>query len=102
VLGTPAGAVTQKLTVQGSSQKVNETTQVPVETATMKQLAAASGGLYFQGPDVGALSQVYTSLASRLVSERSLREIHRRGDRSGTRPDARCRRAFGAVVPEDR
>jgi Ca-activated chloride channel family protein len=75
VLGTPAGAVTQKLTVQGSSQKVNETTQVPVETATMKQLAAASGGLYFQGPEVGALSQVYTSLASRLVSERSLREI---------------------------
>ncbi len=93
-LGTPAGAVTQKLTVQGSSQKFTETTQVPVEPATMKQIAAASGGLYFQDPRRRAQPGLYESREQARQRALAARD-HRRGDRSGTRPDARCRRAFG-------
>jgi Ca-activated chloride channel family protein len=75
-LGTPAGVVNQKIKVSGSSQTFNQTTQVPVESQTLKEIASGSGGALFQGGASPAqLDEVYRELGQHLVHDRKLREI---------------------------
>ena len=75
VLGTPGGSVTQRVSVSGTSKKFTEVTQVPVEPADLKALAAASGGTFFENAPAVALDTVVHSLAPHLIHESKLREI---------------------------
>ena len=75
VLGTASGSVTQRLKVAGSTKRFNMTTRVPVSATTLKQIAAATGGGFYEGSSVGSLNAVYDALAERLVYQRRLSEI---------------------------
>jgi Ca-activated chloride channel family protein len=75
VVGTAAGIVTQRVRERGSSGTVPLTTQVPVQAAPLRQIAASTGGIFFQAPSNAALTSVYRSLGKRLVHDRELREI---------------------------
>jgi Ca-activated chloride channel family protein len=75
VLGTPGGSVTQRVSVAGSKQTFTEVSRVPVDPTTLKQIAAGTGGQFFENPSATQLDSVYKQLGSHLVQERELREI---------------------------
>jgi Ca-activated chloride channel family protein len=75
VLGTASGIVTQRLKVAGSTKRFNMTTRVPVSATTLKQIAAATGGGFYEGSSAGSLDAVYHALAQRLLYQRRLSEI---------------------------
>ena len=70
LVGTPEGVVEEQLT--GGFRRI---TRVPTNPETLEQVAATSGGTFFQAPDAAALSEVYEELGSRLGSREQDREI---------------------------
>ncbi|HJR95503.1 MAG TPA: VWA domain-containing protein [Gaiellaceae bacterium] len=70
LVGTPQGAVEEQLT--GGFRRI---TRVPTNPETLEQVAATSGGTFFQAPDAAALSEVYEELGSRLGTREQDREI---------------------------
>jgi Ca-activated chloride channel family protein len=69
-LGTPSGTIT--VPRQGGG---TETRQVPPDPATLRQMAAASGGQAYQAADAQRLSQVYERLGSQLGRKNEPRQI---------------------------
>ena len=70
LVGTPEGVVEEQLT--GGFRRI---TRVPTNPETLEQVAATSGGTFFQAPDAAALSEVYDELGSRLGTSEQDREI---------------------------
>ena len=70
LVGTPEGVVEEQLT--GGFRRI---TRVPTNPETLEQVAATSGGTFFQAPDAAALSEVYDELGSRLGTREQDREI---------------------------
>ena len=70
LVGTPDGVVEEELT--GGYKR---TIRVPPDPETLKQVAAASGGAFFEAPDAEGLSRVYEELGSRLGAREQDREI---------------------------
>ena len=70
LVGTPQGVVEEQLT--GGFRRI---TRVPTNPETLEQVAATSGGTFFQAPDAAALSEVYDELGSRLGTREQDREI---------------------------
>lgn len=70
LVGTPDGVVEEELT--GGYKR---TIRVPPDPETLKQIAAASGGAFFEVPDAEGLSRVYEELGSRLGTRDQDREI---------------------------
>ena len=70
LVGTPDGVVEEKLT--GGYKR---TIHVPTNPETLKQVAATSGGAFFEAPDADGLSRVYEELGSRLGTREQDREI---------------------------
>jgi Ca-activated chloride channel homolog len=69
-LGTATGTITVPRTGGGT-----ETRQVPPDPATLRQMAAASGGQAYQAADEQRLSQVYERLGSQLGRKNEPRQI---------------------------
>lgn len=69
-LGTAGGTIT--VPRQGGG---TETRQVPPDPATLRQMAAASGGTAYQAADAQRLSQVYERLGSQLGRKNEPRQI---------------------------
>ena len=74
-LGTPGGQVHQNVPIVGGKGTVPYVQQAPVEPATLKAIAKASGGTFYAAHSADALSRVYTELGSRLVYDKQYREI---------------------------
>jgi Ca-activated chloride channel homolog len=70
LVGTPDGVVEEQLT--GGFRRM---IRVPPNPETLEQVAAASGGTFFQAPDAEELGQVYEELGSRLGTREQDREI---------------------------
>jgi Ca-activated chloride channel family protein len=70
LVGTAQGVVVEELT--GGLRRI---VQVPADPETLEQVATASGGAFFEAPDVEALRQVYDELGSRLGSRDQDREV---------------------------
>ncbi len=70
LVGTPEGTVEEQLT--GGFRRI---IRVPPNPETLEQVAAASGGTFFEAPDADGLSQVYEELGSRLGSREEDREM---------------------------
>ena len=70
LVGTPDGTVEEQLT--GGFRRI---IRVPPNPETLEQVAAASGGTFFEAPDAEGLSQVYEELGSRLGSREEDREM---------------------------
>jgi Ca-activated chloride channel family protein len=70
LVGTSEGVVEEQLT--GGFRRI---TRVPTNPETLQQVAAASGGTFFQAPDAAALSEVYEEVGSRLGTRDQDREI---------------------------
>jgi Ca-activated chloride channel homolog len=70
LVGTPEGVVEEQLT--GGFRRI---TRVPTNPETLEQVAATSGGTFFQAPDAAALGEVYEELGSRLGTREQDREI---------------------------
>ena len=70
LVGTPEGVVEEELT--GGFRRI---TRVPTNPETLEQVAATSGGTFFQAPDAAALTEVYEELGSRLGTREQDREI---------------------------
>ena len=70
LVGTPDGVVEEQLT--GGFRRI---IRVPPNPETLEQVAAASGGTFFEAPDAEGLSQVYEELGSRLGTREQDREI---------------------------
>src|SRR5688572_24714187 len=70
LVGTPDGTVEEQLT--GGFRRI---IRVPPNPETLEQVAAASGGTFFEAPDAEGLSQVYEELGSRLGTREEDREI---------------------------
>lgn len=68
-LGTVQGVVIHK--IQGGSERI----QVPPAPTTLKAVAQATGGRFFQATSAGQLNQVYKDLGSRLVHDRKKTEM---------------------------
>jgi Ca-activated chloride channel homolog len=69
-LGTATGTITVPRKGGGT-----ETRQVPPDPATLRQMAAASGGQAYQAADAQRLSQVYERLGSQLGRKNEPRQI---------------------------
>jgi Ca-activated chloride channel family protein len=69
-LGTASGTITVPRKGGGT-----ETRQVPPDPATLRQMAAASGGQAYQAADAQRLSQVYDRLGSQLGRKNEPRQI---------------------------
>jgi Ca-activated chloride channel family protein len=69
-LGTPDGVVERQLP-GGFTERV----RVPPDPASLRQLAAGSGGEYFPAPDENQLKRVYEELGSRLGTRERDAEI---------------------------
>jgi Ca-activated chloride channel family protein len=69
-LGTATGTITVPRAGGGT-----ETRQVPPDPATLRQMAAASGGQAYQAADEQRLSQVYERLGSQLGRKNEPRQI---------------------------
>lgn len=69
-LGTPRGVVEVPL-AGGFRQRV----RVPPDPATLRAVAARTGGRFFAAPTAAELTAVYRDLASRLGHERRWREV---------------------------
>ena len=70
LVGTPEGTVEEQLT--GGFRRI---IRVPPNPETLEQVAASSGGTFFEAPDADGLSQVYEELGSRLGSREEDREM---------------------------
>jgi Ca-activated chloride channel family protein len=70
LVGTPEGVVQEKLT--GGYTRI---IHVPPSPETLRQVAEASGGAFFEAPDAAELSRVYDDLGSRLGTREENREI---------------------------
>jgi Ca-activated chloride channel homolog len=70
LVGTPDGVVEEQLT--GGFRRI---IRVPPNPETLEQVAATSGGTFFQVPDAEALREVYEELGSRLGTREQDREI---------------------------
>jgi Ca-activated chloride channel family protein len=70
LVGTPDGVVEETLT--GGYKR---TIRVPTNAETLEQVAATSGGAFFEAPDAEGLSRVYEELGSRLGTREQDREI---------------------------
>jgi len=70
LVGTAEGVVEEELT--GGFRRI---TRVPTNPETLEQVAATSGGTFFQAPDAAALTEVYEELGSRLGTREQDREI---------------------------
>jgi Ca-activated chloride channel family protein len=69
-LGTEGGVVERKLE-GGFTERV----RVPPDPETLRAVAQASGGRFFQARDADTLRQVYEDLGTRLGRKRELREV---------------------------
>ena len=76
--------------------------QAPVEPATLRAIAKASGGTFYAATSATALSQVYKQLGARLVYGKQYREVTVVVTAVALAADPRRRRALGLVVPEAR
>ena len=70
LVGTPNGTVEERLT--GGFRRI---IRVPPNPETLQQVAATSGGTFFEAPDAERLSEVYEELGSRLGTRDQDREI---------------------------
>jgi Ca-activated chloride channel homolog len=70
LVGTPDGVVEEQLT--GGFRRI---IRVPPNPETLEQVAATSGGTFFQAPDAEGLKSVYEELGSRLGTREQDREI---------------------------
>jgi Ca-activated chloride channel homolog len=70
LVGTPDGVVEEQLT--GGFRRI---IRVPPDPETLEQVAATSGGTFFQAPDAEGLKSVYEELGSRLGTREQDREI---------------------------
>ena len=70
LVGTPDGVVEEQLT--GGFRRI---IRVPPNPETLEQVAATSGGAFFQAADAEGLSRVYEELGSRLGTREQDREI---------------------------
>jgi Ca-activated chloride channel homolog len=70
LVGTPDGVVEEQLT--GGFRRI---VRVPPNPETLEQVAATSGGTFFEAPDAEGLSSVYEELGSRLGTREEDREI---------------------------
>ena len=70
LVGTPDGVVEEELT--GGFRRI---IRVPPNPETLEQVAATSGGAFFQAADAEGLSRVYEELGSRLGTREQDREI---------------------------
>ena len=70
LVGTPEGVVEEELT--GGFRRI---IRVPPNPETLEQVAATSGGTFFQAPDAEGLQQVYEELGARLGTREEDREI---------------------------
>jgi Ca-activated chloride channel homolog len=70
LVGTPNGTVEERLT--GGYRRI---IRVPPNPETLQQVAATSGGTFFEAPDTERLSEVYEELGSRLGTREQDREI---------------------------
>jgi Ca-activated chloride channel family protein len=70
LVGTPAGVVEEELT--GGFRRI---IRVPPSPETLQQVAATSGGTFFEAPDAEGLTKVYEELGSRLGTRDQGREI---------------------------
>lgn len=70
LVGTPNGVVEEQLT--GGFRRI---IRVPANPETLQQVAAASGGTFFEAFDAEGLSAVYEELGSRLGTREEDREI---------------------------
>jgi Ca-activated chloride channel family protein len=70
LVGTPDGVVEEQLT--GGFRRI---IRVPPDPETLEQVAATSGGTFFQAPDADGLKSVYEELGSRLGTREQDREI---------------------------
>jgi Ca-activated chloride channel homolog len=70
LVGTPDGVVEEQLT--GGFRRI---ISVPPNPETLEQVAATSGGTFFQAPDAEGLKSVYEELGSRLGTREQDREI---------------------------
>ena len=73
-VGTPHGQVHQKVPI-GKGQTVPFVQPAPVEPATLKAVAKASGGTFYAVSTPDELSQVYKELGKHLVYGNEYREI---------------------------
>ncbi len=62
-------------TAQGTITTKNGTSQVPPDTATMRQVAAITGGKAYTISDAKELSQVYEQLGSKLTKEDKKQDV---------------------------
>jgi Ca-activated chloride channel family protein len=74
-LGTAAGVVHQTVPVGTSGQTFPLVSQVPVDSATLRQVAKAGGGHFYQAHSAAQLNQVYKALQNRLVYTKQNKEI---------------------------
>ncbi len=70
LVGTPDGVVEEQLT--GGFRRI---IRVPPNPETLEQVAATSGGTFFEAPDAEGLKSVYEELGSRLGTREQDREI---------------------------
>jgi Ca-activated chloride channel family protein len=70
LVGTPDGVVEEQLT--GGFRRI---IRVPPDPETLEQVAATSGGTFFEAPDAEGLAAVYEELGSRLGTREEDREI---------------------------
>ena len=70
LVGTADGVVEEELT--GGFRRI---IRVPPNPETLEQVAATSGGTFFEAPDAEGLSEVYEELGSRLGTREQDREI---------------------------
>jgi Ca-activated chloride channel family protein len=74
-IGTPSGQVHQKVPIGKKGQTVPLVQPAPVEPATLKSVAKASGGTFYAVHTPDQLSQVYKELGKHLVYGNEYREI---------------------------
>jgi Ca-activated chloride channel family protein len=70
LVGTPDGVVEERLT--GGFRRI---VRVPTNPQTLQQVAALSGGTFFEAPTAEGLNEVYEELGSRLGTREEDREI---------------------------
>jgi Ca-activated chloride channel family protein len=74
-LGTASGQVKQQVPVGTSGQTFPLVQQVPVETQTLRAVAKAGGGSFYQASSEKQLDNVYKQLKSRLVYSKQFEEV---------------------------
>ncbi len=95
-----SGSVTQKLTVGGKTY--SKETQVPVETATLQQVASTSGGAFYQAGSAQALEQVYEHLQGLPSAGKETARDHGLGHGRGPWARTLCSVPLGLLVSEAR